>query len=242
MTGPLHRSIAARALMQGMSDAWHVGGDPRQPFLRCYALMTDAMIRGLGTGDFEDSEWVDDLLTDFAQRYFEAMAAYDRAVESVPTVWRLANDSCRDPAVWPLQRLLLGINAHINLDLPLTVAVLLSRESRGVDAAARRRGDYERVNDIIGRTLDQVQDVVVEPGAPWLEAMDVLLGRADEFVASRLLYRWRDRAWDHALQLATAPDQAGWDAVIGEVERDALRTADAILLSGGMGSVTDLFR
>ena len=53
--------------------------------------------------------------------------------------------------------------------------------------------------------------------------LDLLLrgsGRGGPLGIGRLLYRWRDRAWDHALQLATAPDQAGWDAMVGEVERD----------------------
>lgn len=234
---------AALARMDDLAAAWRATSDGRGTFLACYRLMTGAMVGAVEDRDFTDPAWVDLLLVRFAEYYFDALAAYDRDPAAAPAAWRLAHDSCHERR-WELQRLLLGINAHINVDLPLTVEELLAPEWSGLSEAARerRRRDYLAVNDIIAATVDAVQDTVVEPAVPLLALVDVLLGPAEEFLMSRMLEQWRESAWDNAVALLEAPDETGRAAVVAHMEADALAIARAILFTDGVASVADLFR
>ncbi|NLI17964.1 MAG: hypothetical protein GX427_04025 [Actinomycetales bacterium] len=238
-----HAGAAELARMDDLAATWSATADGRATFLGCYRLMTGSMVAAVGERGFADPDWVDRLLVRFAEYYFAALRAYDSDPAAAPAVWRLAHDSCREPR-WELQRLLLGINAHINVDLPLTVEELLAPEwpALAPDGRARRHADYLAVNDIIGATADAVQDTVLEPAVPLLRVADVLLGRADEILLSRLLFRWRDRAWENAVALIEAPDAVARAAVVRAIEDDALTTADAILLTDGPLSLLRLLQ
>ncbi|MGM0384914.1 MAG: DUF5995 family protein [Actinomycetota bacterium] len=233
---------AALARMDGLAEVWRATSDGRGTFLACYRLMTGSMVTAVDERGFADPAWVDLLLVRFAEYYFDAVAAYDRDPAAAPDAWRLAHDSCRERR-WELQRLLLGINAHINVDLPLTVEELLAPEWSGLSGTARerRRRDYLAVNRIIAATVDAVQDTVVEPAVPILALVDVLLGPTEEFLMSRMLEQWRETAWENAVALMEAPDAAAREAVVAHMEADALTIARAILLTDGVGSVADLF-
>jgi hypothetical protein len=110
-----------------------------------------------------------------------------------------------------LQDLLLGINAHINYDLVLTLVDMLEPEWATLSPEQRRQRyeDHCHVNTIIAATVDSVQDQVVMPDSRWLGVVDWALGPLDERMAARLIRRWREEVWQQALQmLATAdPDE-----------------------------------
>lgn len=233
---------ATVARMQVLADEWGRTDDGRATFLACYQLMTGSMVTALAEHEFADPEWVDQLLGRFVEYYFDALAAYEQDPAAAPAAWRRAHDSCRDPDVWTIQRLLLGINAHINMDLPLTMDELLAPEWAGLPLVvrARREDDFRRVNEIIGRTADTVQDSVLEAAVPSMGVLDVLMGRGDEFLASRLLFRWRENAWENSIRLVEAPDLRARKAVLRAMEDRALHTADAILLSGGPSALVAL--
>lgn len=76
-------------------------------------------------------------------------------------------------ATLPVQNLQLGVNVHINYDLVLTLDDLLRPEwpDMSEEQRATRFGDYCHVNDIIGRTINDVQDQVLEPA---MSAMDIV--------------------------------------------------------------------
>lgn len=237
------QSPATQERMRLLAHSWEEVHDGRASFLACYQLMTDSMVTALDAAEFDDPEWVDRLLVGFARRYFDALDAFDAGPDLAPSVWRLAHASCCDPNVWTLQRLLLGINAHINVDLPITVSELLIDDASAAHVATDRRlADYLRVNEIISRTMDEVQDSVLEAEAPGFRVLDVILGRGDEFLASRLLFRWRDQAWENAVRLSDTSDPELRAALLLQMEEDAVRTGEAILLTDGPASVLDLFR
>ena len=218
--------------MDGLAATWQATSDARGTFLACYRVMTTSMINA--ADGFTDPVWVDHLLVRFADHYFTALDAYDLDPATAPATWRIAHDSCQQEC-WDLQRLLLGINAHINVDLPLTVEELLAPEWATLSDAERdsRRRDYLSVNDIISATVDAVQDTVVEPAVPFLALVDVLFGPADEFVMSHLLGRWRERAWVNAVALMEAPDAETRAEVYARMEEDAVATAHGILITHG---------
>ena len=114
-----------------------------------------------------------------------------------------------------LQHLLLGINAHINYDLVLSLVDLLEPEWKELSESRRqdRYADHCLVNEVIAATIDTVQDEVVERHNPRMDLIDRLLGRLDERLLSALITRWRQGVWDNAVHFLEVP----------ETEREPLR-------------------
>jgi hypothetical protein len=228
-TRPVH-GAATLARMDALLAEWNVDGDRRDVFLRCYRMMTANMHTAIGSRSFEDVAWVDQFLRRFAEFYFDALAAWESDASQAPRVWQLAHESTRRADAAILQHLLLGVNAHINYDLVLTVDELLAGEWHAMlpHERATRHRDYCRVNDIIASTIDAVQDDILSPSIPLASLLDRVMGRLDEYLISRLITSWRDHTWESAIALVDAPDADARTRIIGEVEHRALRMADLI--------------
>ncbi len=226
--GPFAPSPAVQR-MERQLVAWRDAGDGRAVFLGTYTVMTRAMLTQLDDGCFEDRAWVTDLLERFAGRYFAALDGFDDDRVDTPAVWTDAHRAAQLGAAPPHRLLLAGVNAHINYDLVLTVAELLAGSPDGPEI---RRADYERVNDVIGATADQVQDEVLEYWVPWMGPVDTVLGRLDEWAAVRLLTSWRSAVWDRAVALVQLPEPAQADAVESLSQRCCRRGRRILGVSG----------
>ena len=208
--------------------------DARAVFLGCYQLMTSSTLGAVSRSEFHDSAWVNRLLHRFADYYFVALDAHTRDPATAPSVWQAAFAAAADPRVQPLQHLLLGVNAHINYDLVLTLVEVLRPEWAGLSEAQRadRYADHCRINLVIARTIDSVQDQVLTPAMPGLDLVDALLGRLDERLASGLITRWREMVWTNTCRLLDARDGDQVQRVLMEVEDEALRLGRVIGLRG----------
>ena len=223
--GPVADAMARRV------QQWQAGGDRRAIFLDCYLRMTRNMLAALAAGEFRNGAWVDGLLCRFADYYFDALAAYDRTDPATPPVWRVAHDAAATPGTMTLQNLLLGVNAHINYDLVLTLVDVLAPEWASLTETERhaRYVDYSYVNDVIARTIDVVQDEIVERVTPVLQLVDDLLGPVDEWVTEKVIVDWREEVWRHALAMLAAADDAERAVQRSAVEAATLRRAGLLL-------------
>lgn len=223
------------ARMAAQVATWQAHGDRRAIFLDCYLRMTRQMLVALDTGEFADPAWVTHLLDRFADYYFDALTAYEQGA-AAPAVWQVAHDAARRPETLTLQNLLLGVNAHINYDLVLVVAELLQPEWPQLTATQQhqRYADYTHVNVIIARTIDAVQDEIIEPGAPVLRIVDLLLGRLDEWATVRVLTGWREEVWQHAVAMLETTDAASRAELRNAVETTTLRRAAWVLADPGL--------
>lgn len=225
--------------MDSLIDEWQQRQDRRVDFLRCYRLMTGNMLLAIKKGEFHDGPWVQQLLDHFADYYFTALANYEQDRPETPAVWTTTHRAAVQPKTLLLQNLLLGINAHINYDLVLTLYDVLAPEWQALSATARRQRyeDHRRVNTVIGRTVDAVQDSIVEPKEPLMQIVDALLGPVDELTASLMIRRWREEVWRHTLQMLAAPDEAERESLRQQVETLTLERAQAILRPAGLDSL-----
>lgn len=204
----MNDSVPVIDRMESLAQQWEQRSDRRCFFLRCYALMTGNMLKAIEQGQFHDPRWVGQLLRHFADYYFLALEAYEcRAVET-PLVWRMAHDAALAQDTQVVQDLLLGINAHINYDLVLTLVDMLEPEWAQLSPEQRRQRyeDHCHVNTIIAATIDSVQDQVITPDSRWLGAVDWALGSVDEHLAARLIRRWREEVWQQAMQMLATSD------------------------------------
>jgi len=103
------RMVALMALLEA-------DGDPARFFLGTYLRITEAVRTAVTDGLFEDPSWVAAWDVDFAGFYLDALEAYRRDPASAPAPWRQAFGA--KSTVRPQGHVLLGVNAHINFDLP----------------------------------------------------------------------------------------------------------------------------
>jgi hypothetical protein len=199
-------------------------------------MMTENMQAAVQAGEFEDNSWVDRMLDNFAIYYFAALDAYENGSVETPPVWLVAFTAAGQPRTHALQNLVLGVNAHINFDLVFTVAELLEGEWAQLETARRqtRYRDYCRVNEIISRTIDMVQDQVLEQWSPSMGLMDDLFGKLDEWLVTQKITGWREQVWEQAIRYVELSDADGRLALRQQVEAASLQRANAILGNGGI--------
>lgn len=175
-------------------------GDRRCIFLSLYGVVSAEMQARVAAGSFADAAWVHRYAVAFANLYREALEAYDAGrMPDVPKAWRLCFDAARSGTGLVLQDVLLGVNAHVNNDLPLA----LERVRIDPDRASRRR-DHDAVNAVLAAVTDRATRRLAALYAPGLTAMDDCAGEIDELLSAFSLEVARDSAWDAAVSLANA--------------------------------------
>lgn len=181
-------------------------------FPALYYHMTKAVKDGVDNGLFENGARMERLDVLFARRYVAAFDAW-QAGQPVTRSWQIAFDATREDRVTVMQHLLLGINAHINLDLGIAAAQIRSK-----DAIFGLRKDFDTINGIIANLTDKVQDCLAGIWMPfsWL---DWMLRTDDEGWINFSIGTARGAAWRVATTLAFAPDTAAENLLIDQVDQ-----------------------
>jgi hypothetical protein len=91
-----------------------------------------------------------------------------------------------------------------------------------------RYADHCHVNDVIGRTVDDVQDQVPERDSWLMAVFDDILGPIDAALTSRLIAHRRETVWRNAVRLLEARDTSDRDRLIQEIEHEAIRLGTMI--------------
>ena len=193
-------------------------------FAALYRRTTEEVRRALRGGAFHDPAWVERLDVVFAHRYLQAFADF-HAGRPTAAAWAHAFERDREPDHHVLQHLLLGMAAHILLDLGVATHDACD------GPLAPRRADFVAINRVLGEMLDAVQDDLnaVSPTLAWA---DRAAGRWDERVATATLRRWRSTAWRRAVRLAAIP--SGERAPrIDRIDRATLRVARGLCAPAG---------
>ena len=190
-------------------------------FAALYRNVTTNVKEGILAGNFEDAERMERLDVAFANRYLDALERYRRG-EEISKCWRTSFRAAQEWHPIILQHLLLGVNAHINLDLGVAAA----QTAPGTQLAGLRR-DFDGINDVLWAMLDDVQDKLrqVSPLMGWL---DLAGGSGDEVIMNFSIKRARQAAWRVAERLAPLGPEAmhkeidvldGWvDVLAGVIE------------------------
>ena len=101
-----------------------------------------AINEGIKNGYFEDAERMEKLDVIFANRYLNAYSTFTKG--SISNCWQTAFDAAKNDKLTVFQHLLLGINAHINLDLGIAAAHTCNRST--IDAMQE---DFTKINILI---------------------------------------------------------------------------------------------
>lgn len=208
---------------------WKACEDSRYVFLSCYKMMSSNMVVALSDGEFHDREWVSKLLNRFADYYFDGLNCFECG-DRTPAVWLSAHNATLEKELSEVQMLVLGVNAHINYDLVLALYDMLAPEWDSLTEGQKklRYEDHCHVNNIIARTIDAVQDRILEPESRFLAFLDVVLGRMDEYLISRLISSWREDVWENTQQMLQLNNETEREVFRKKVECEVLERGAAI--------------
>jgi len=191
--------------------------DRRSVFLTVYTEMTGRTIAAIERGEFADPEWMRRYLVRFAEYYRRAFEAFERGpIDEVPDPWIVAFGAAVRGDSLVLQDALLGINAHINYDLALTLSDVGLDPNRELKYA-----DHDRVNGILARLVSVQRELLAERYAPGLSRIGDGLGGLDERWSATALRTAREASW----QTAVVRSGTRWETVETYTEWLLRRTA-----------------
>lgn len=194
--------------------------DPAGLFAALYRQVTVRVRDDCAAGRrFSDIERMRLFDTRFANRYFDAWDAWnDGEVDRMTRSWRAAFQAWRRRDLLLIQDVILGVNAHINLDL--AIAALETCEALGQPVSVLA-ADFDRINDILAELLDPVQEVLNEHS--WaMAAVDLAGARSDELLGVFSLRVMRERAWAWAERLGAVHGAARY-RLIREADEEVAR-------------------
>lgn len=204
-------------------------------FAALYRKVTIQVRAGIAAGHFDDGPRMERLDVTFANRYLQALVDGRNGVPP-RRVWGFAFEAADD--YWPivLQHLLLGINAHINLDLGIAAAETMRGQPIG-----DLRDDFDRINAVLASLVIEVQNELAEIWMT-LRLLDSLLGDIQDGLINFSIEHARDEAWRTANRFAGLPE-ADWPAATRAQDDQVLPIARLVRRPGVLlGTVTHIVR
>lgn len=163
------------------------------PFCEVYREETLAIAEALD--DFRAPDWAVEMAIHFANRFFSAWKSHDEGRDE-RTVWKPVFEALETRTMTDLDALAICIYAHIVGDLPRALAA-----TTDASEIADRIDDFQLVNTLLDRTLEEIQLTFVERFGSLYGLLENLVGKRDEvFVVGRVA-SLRRGAWADAFRL-----------------------------------------
>lgn len=160
-------------------------------FASLYRRVTVRIQHGIAHKEFEDNERMERLDVIFATRFIDAYYQYKSG--EIPTKsWAIAFKATENTSALAIQHLLLGINAHINLDLGIAAA-----ETIGQNNLQDFLADFNKINSILAELLEDFQNRINKI-SPLFGLLDTFTKNNDELLANFSIGLARDGAWQFA--------------------------------------------
>ncbi len=166
-------------------------------FAVLYKLMTEAVANGISTGFFADGPRMERLDVVFANRYLQAYSDYSAGRKTTDS-WDCAFKAAAKNDLVVVQHLLLGINAHINLDLGIAAADISTRSNIN-----DLQPDFYKINDRISDVYGFLQEKFKKISWPAI-FLEKINPRVTSSVINFSIGKARDLAWSNAILLCNA--------------------------------------
>ena len=187
-------------------------------------------------GSLADASWVNYEDAVFGSFYFQAFNGWysnPQQLSWVPPAWQIAFAAADQHSVTADGNLLLGMNAHINADLPFVLYEIGLVAPDGTS----RKADHEAINAMLNDELapllaemaDKFDPSINPPSTPYGVGLTALY---------QLVEAWRESAWTEAEQLASAKDLPTFWAVAQSIQANATAQAQALVASNGYNGIT----
>lgn len=188
-------------------------------FAYIYRRTTAEIASEIALGNFKDNARLETLDVAFANLYLDAYHAHKNN-QPVSAVWRFAFEQ-KNESLTILQHIMLGMNAHINLDLAVsTSATMMGKEIRDIEY------DFNLVNDILFQITNELQDRLSRV-SPLMFVLDILGEKTDEKIIDFSMRKARQQSWNSANLLWSLGDEHHKNT-INEIDQVVLRLSQII--------------
>lgn len=188
-------------------------------FAFVYRRVTAQIKNEIELGNFEDNERMELFDVIFANRYIDAVRNHKNN-QPVSQAWKIAFD-CQKDSLSITQHLLIGMNAHINLDLSIAASVVMQGK-RIQDL----QHDFDRINEILAGLTNEVQSKLGNV-SKLVFILDVIGKNTDEKILDFSMKKARGFAWKNAVQLSALSD-ADKQVRIGHIDNVVLALGECI--------------
>jgi hypothetical protein len=202
-------------------------------FAALYHKVTCRVKQGIQTKEFENSARMELFDVTFANRY---LAAYDRWINKEYTLmsqsWQVAFEMVEKSSVLVLQHLLIGMNAHINLDLGVAVTVVAKEQNLPL---ADMNNDFNTINTILASLTYQVVSELdrISP----LLSLAGMHSKNDSLFIQFAMDNARDGAWCFAEELYPKEND-DFNKLIADRDKDISMLGKAIVDTNGLLAIT----
>jgi Family of unknown function (DUF5995) len=202
-----------------------LGCDHRAVFATTYLELTRQLRETLDTDPglirYPDYLYTQD--AQFANMYFDSFHAWETG-GSVPPAWRIAFQQAASGQITGAQEMLLGINAHVQNDMPFLIASLGVLTPDG----ATRKPDHDAVNEVLNRAYERVVTAIRQRFDPSIGLTNPDIVPADDIGGLEMVRVWRELVWRNAERLLDAKTDAQRQLVANQIQTNAALWAQGI--------------
>ncbi|MFC3686936.1 DUF5995 family protein [Aquipuribacter hungaricus] len=231
MDSPEHLIDGVLARMGERLEELERAGDPARHFLATYRRVTLAVGEAAAQGRVEDPSWLARWDVAFAELYLQAHDAWQQEPATVPGPWREAFSA---PAgLEPYLHVLLGMNAHINFDMPQSLLqVVGERDRHDPVLMGSRERDHHALDGVIVALVPQESRHLVRAAAAAPGVLDRLLLPLSRAASARLLRESREQVWanTHVMLRARAAGPGPLAAATARLEELSTRRVHDLLV------------
>ena len=223
---------AVERRMTALHASMDHGRDPSRFFLGTYLRTTRAVGAALDRGLFEDPEWVAGWVVDFAELYLDALEAHRKDAGSVAGPWRAAFGA--RAGLPPEAHVLLGMNAHINFDLPQSlIRMIPPADFTSPELLGLRRRDHERIDGVLASRVAE-EDLALQRAGGRRTPLDRLLTPANRQASRLFLRESRRKVWGNtgALHAARLRGSAAYAGRLADLEAASAARVHDLLRPG----------
>lgn len=196
-------------------------------FAALYYKVTASVKDGIAKGQFQNGALMERLDVTFANRYLGALAAWKNR-QPLSDSWRIAFETTKKSSALVLQQLLLGMSAHINLDLGIAAAEISAGQMDSVQA------DFNSINTVISALTYQVVNDI-DRMSPLLSLLGLHYNNQTSILIQFSIDNARDGAWCFAEDLVKKQG-ADYENFIAQRDQTITR------LAGGLINMTGFMR
>ena len=199
-------------------------------FAALYLKVTKSVKEGIAAGQFLDGPRMEKLDVVFASRYLTAYGQWKNKQQPTAS-WAVAFEAAERGGVLVLQQLLLGMNAHINLDLGIAAV-----EVSGQQPLTVLKQDFDAINTIISALTYQVLSEIGQV-SPLLSLLGLHASNSNSALIQFSIDNARDGAWCFAEDLSQKQGNA-YHAFISQRDTTIKKLGDALIRTTGFMRLT----
>ena len=195
-------------------------------FAALYHKVTSGVKAGIARGVFQDGPRMARLDVIFANRYLDALDCWENG-KPLTDSWKTAFDATLRASPLILQHLLLGMNAHINLDLG--IAAVETMQNQPIENI---HADFDSINTIIGSLTNEVLREI-DNMSPLLSLLGLHASNTNSFLIQFSIGNARDGAWCFAEALGDLQGAAYLECIDAR-DKDIAKLAGTLTHNKGL--------